>query len=334
MILLLGASGYIGQAFASELLQRHIEFVPLSRLSLDYTQLDTLFSFVRRVRPKFVINAAGYVAGPEADDSDAARAETVQANTLLPQTVARVCWLTRTPWAHVSSGSIYAGARIAENGGFRLERDLDKPATVDLFEKHPERFHGFTEDDEPNASFRNPPCNFYGGTKAFAEEVLKRFDRHYLWRPGCILDQVAHPRNFLSDVQGQLNVPDGVGAFSHRLDFVRACLDLWEARAPFGTYNVVNPGGLTGRQVLQAIERLRRPERKLRLSTNGSARRFASASPRARCLLDTSKLLAAGVFIRPAREALEDALDNWQELPQQEDLRERLLKKKTETLKR
>ncbi|HOP98026.1 MAG TPA: sugar nucleotide-binding protein [Verrucomicrobiota bacterium] len=334
MILLLGASGYIGQAFASELLQRHIEFVPLSRLSLDYTQLDTLFSFVRRVRPKFVINAAGYVAGPEADDSDAARAETVQANTLLPQTVARVCWLTRTPWAHVSSGSIYTGARIAENGGFRLERDLDTPETVDLFEKHPERFQGFTEDDEPNATFRNPPCNFYGGTKAFAEEVLKRFDQHYLWRPGCILDRVAHPRNFLSAVQEQSNVPDGVGAFSHRMDFVRACLDLWEAGAPYGIYNVVNPGGLTGRQVLQAIERLRRPERKLRLSTNGSARRFASASPRARCLLDTSKLLAAGVFIRPAREALEDALDNWQELPQQEDLRERLLKKKTETLKR
>ena len=39
--------------------------------------------------------------------------------------------------------------------------------------------------------------------------------------------------------------------------------------------------------------------------------RLAAKTPRSNCVLDVSKLLAAGVKLRPVEEALEDALQHW-----------------------
>ena len=47
MILLLGASGYIGQAFANALRERNPSFTPLSRDQLDYTNFGVLLKFLR-----------------------------------------------------------------------------------------------------------------------------------------------------------------------------------------------------------------------------------------------------------------------------------------------
>ena len=58
MILLLGATGYIGQAFAKELQRRKCQFTPLTRKAFDYTNFDTLFDYLRRTKPAFLINAA------------------------------------------------------------------------------------------------------------------------------------------------------------------------------------------------------------------------------------------------------------------------------------
>lgn len=42
MIVLLGASGYVGEAFAHELQQRAWPFAALSRKELDYTRMELL----------------------------------------------------------------------------------------------------------------------------------------------------------------------------------------------------------------------------------------------------------------------------------------------------
>ena len=69
-------------------------------------------------------------------------------------------------------------------------------------------------------------------------------------------------RNYLTKVQRYSKVYDNVNSISHRADFVRACLDLWERRAPFGIYNVTNPGFVTTRQVVSMIETILKPARK------------------------------------------------------------------------
>src|SRR4051812_34293139 len=100
MILLLGATGYIGQAFAAELQRRKQLFIPLTRRALDYTDFSILFDYVRRSKPDFLINAAGYTGSPNVDACETARAETLHGNALFPQMVARVCLLSNTPWGH------------------------------------------------------------------------------------------------------------------------------------------------------------------------------------------------------------------------------------------
>lgn len=112
MILLLGARGYIGQAFARELRARGERFIPLSRATLDYTRFELLFEYVRKMEPDFIINAGGIWGNPNVDACESARVETFQANTLLPQTIASVCGMTNTPWGHVSSACIYSGAKV------------------------------------------------------------------------------------------------------------------------------------------------------------------------------------------------------------------------------
>src|SRR5688572_17512064 len=106
-ILLLGASGYIGSAFAAELERRSVHFYTLDRKELDYTQFELLWSHLRQARPVFVINAAGYTGRPNVDACETARAETLRANTLFPLGLAQACLTLGIPYGHVSSGCIY-----------------------------------------------------------------------------------------------------------------------------------------------------------------------------------------------------------------------------------
>src|SRR6266851_2956876 len=121
MIVLLGASGYIGRAFAQALRERAQSFTALSRKQVDYTRFDTLLEFLSRTKPKFLINAAGYTGKPNVDACENAKADTLAGNTLLPQTIAHACAANAIPWGHVSSGCIYSGAKVAEGGNWRVE---------------------------------------------------------------------------------------------------------------------------------------------------------------------------------------------------------------------
>jgi dTDP-4-dehydrorhamnose reductase len=312
MILLLGASGYIGKAFATELQRRRTDFIPLSRKQADYTRFDVLLDFLKTKRPTFVVNAAGYTGKPNVDACELHKADTLQGNTLFPQTVANACAAAGVPWGHVSSGCIYSGAKIVENGSTRTEKDFTKPELRALVEKSPQSIHGFNETDVPNFSFRDGPCSFYSGTKALGEEAIAGIGQCYVWRLRIPFDEFDNARNYLSKVQRYPKVYDNVNSISHRADFVKACLDTWELRAPFGTYNVTNPGFVTTKHVVELIEKQLEPARKFEFwASDEEFYKVAAKTPRSNCVMDTTKLLAAGVKIRGVEEALEDSLKNW-----------------------
>ena len=312
MILLLGASGYIGAAFAKELQRRKRDFVSVSRGQLDYTKFDFLFDFLKSKKPEFVINAAGYTGKPNVDACEDAKADTLAGNTLLPQTIANACAASGVPWGHVSSGCIFSGAKIVEDGRVRVEKDMTKPEARAVAEKSPEKIRGFTETDTPNFSFRDLPCSFYSGTKALAEEAISGVGRSYIWRLRIPFDEFDNARNYLSKLQRYPKIYDNVNSISHRADFVSACLDLWEKRAPFGIYNVTNPGFVTSRQTAEMIEKILKPGRKFEYwKDDGEFYRLAAKTPRSNCVMNASKLLGAGIAMRPVNEALEDSLKNW-----------------------
>lgn len=313
MILLLGATGYIGEAFARELTRRKTDFIPLSRKRADYSRFDVLVKLLKAKKPAFVINAAGYTGKPNVDACELHQADTLQGNTLFPQTVAHACAMAKIPWGHVSSGCIYSGAKVVVKGKARVEKDLTKPALRALVEKNPSAIHGFTETDTPNFSFRDGPCSFYSGTKALGEEAIAGIGRSYIWRLRIPFDEFDNARNYLSKVQRYAKVYDNVNSVSHRADFVRACLDTWKLRAPFGIYNVTNPGFVTTKHVVQLIGKYLKPSRKFEFwASDAEFYQVAAKTPRSNCVMDTTKLLAAGVKIRGVEEALEHSLKNWQ----------------------
>ena len=284
----------------------------MSRKQVDYTRFDALLEFLKAKKPSFVVNAAGYTGKPNVDACELYKADTLQGNTLFPQTVAQACAAAEIPWGHVSSGCIYGGAKIVENGKTRTEKDFTKPEMRELVAKSPKSIHGFTETDAPNFSFRDGPCSFYSGTKALGEEAIAGIGQSYIWRLRIPFDEFDNARNYLSKVQRYSKVYDNVNSVSHRADFVKACLDTWELRAPFGIYNVTNPGFVTTKHVVQLIEKHLKPARKFEFwASDEEFYKVAAKTPRSNCVMDTTKLLAAGVKIRGVEEALEDSLKNW-----------------------
>lgn len=312
MILLLGASGYIGEAFVRELKRRRWPFRPLSRKEVDYSRFEALLKLLKETKPEFLVNVAGFTGKPNVDACEIAKADTLAGNVLLPQTIAQACDVCAVPWGHVSSGCVFSGAKVTLNGQVHTEKDLTRPDLRSLAEKSPGAIHGFSEMDLPNFTFRDPPCSFYSGSKALGEEAVAGVGQSYIWRLRIPFDEFDSMRNYLSKVQRYDKVYDNVNSISHRGDFARACLDLWERRAPFGIYNVTNPGFVTTRQVIGLVEKILKPAKRFEFWQNDAEfYTKAAKTPRSNCVLDMSKLLATGVKIRPVVEAIEDSLRKW-----------------------
>lgn len=309
MVLVLGAGTYIGRIFCAELRRRgHDYLLPRDR---DYFHFHSLFDCIRKTKPQFLINAASHV-GANMEACPLAREEVLRTNTILPRFISQVCLMTNTPWGHVSSCGIFSGAKIVVATGVFVEKRLRRMELLKMLCECPGKLRGFTESDEPNFSFRAAPCNFLSGTAALAEEAVRGIGRNYVWRLGRPFNERDEPENLLHQLQRSDKIFDGVNPASHTDDFARACIDLWERNAPYGIYNVTNPGVVTTRQTVEMIQRVLKPGRYFDfLQDDTKYHSQGNGVPVADCILDASKLLATGVSMRPLPEALEDALKSW-----------------------
>lgn len=292
-ILLLGGSGYVGKAFQAYLAGRNIPFRNVSRSEIDYSRKESLIGLLAEEKPSFLINAAGYTGKPNVDACELHKAETLQGNAVLPGTIREACEDQGVTWGHVSSGCIFSG-------------------------RHPSG-RGFDEVDEPNFSFRNGPCSFYSGTKALGEEVLSGAANCYIWRLRIPFDETISPRSYLVKVMAYARLLEAENSISHLGEYVRACFELWEKGATPGVYNVTQPGAIKTSQVVQWIreEGERRkaagqsnpfPEDFEFFDSEEEFMRVAAKTPRSNCVMETGKLLAAGVEMTSAEEAVKRSL--------------------------
>ncbi|MCX7888005.1 MAG: NAD-dependent epimerase/dehydratase family protein, partial [Verrucomicrobiae bacterium] len=84
MILLVGASGYIGSAFARHLDACGHRWRGVDIDELDCTNLRALEAFLDRERPSFLINAAGYTGGGSIAACESHKTECLLGNAVLP----------------------------------------------------------------------------------------------------------------------------------------------------------------------------------------------------------------------------------------------------------
>lgn len=286
MILLLGGSGYVGGAYQALFQSKKISFRSLSRSEVDYSRPEVLRDFLRQNRPDFLLNAAGYTGKPNVDASEDQKLNCLMANAVLPGVIAEVCESEKIPWGHVSSGCIFLGAKPDGSG--------------------------FTEEDAPNFSFRTNNCSFYSGTKALGEEILAAHKNCYIWRLRIPFNEVDNDRNYLSKLMKYERLVDVRNSISQLDEFVRATWECWEKRVPFGTYNVTNPGSITTREVAAMIEKHGLARHAFQFFKNEAEfMQKAAKTPRASCVMDSSKLLKTGIHLTEVHEALEWALKNW-----------------------
>jgi dTDP-4-dehydrorhamnose reductase len=266
MIFLLGSTGYIGSAFARELCWRGAKWLPLLRR--EYTDARLMLSTVGR--GDLVINCAAFIPKRSVQDCDLSPAETIKGNTLLPAMLATVCEANAARLAHISTGCLWSDGK-----------------------EH-------TEDDPPQRAFTGH-CGFYIGTKVLAEEAVRKYVGHYILRVRLPFDNEDSDRNYLSKLITLENVWVQKNSACHRQDFVKACLDLLDRGAPFGTYNMTNPGVLDVTKVVAAM------------ISRGITKREPNFIEKkdGECQLSCAKLLSTGVKIRDVYEAVDESLSKW-----------------------
>lgn len=287
MIILLGGSGYVGSAYRLFLEAKGLDYISLARSDLDYADADILLAFLRETNPEFLINCAGYTGKPNVDACESDKANCLFGNAVLPGRIAEACSAAGVPWGHVSSGCIYTGCRPDGSG--------------------------FTEEDEPNFTFRQNNCSFYSGTKALGEEVLKGVDNVYIWRLRIPFDHSDGPRNYITKLLRYDQLLDATNSISHLGEFVASTFACWEKQVPFGIYNVTNPGKITARQVVDLIQHSGVSYKKFEFfESEVDFMEKAAITPRSNCVMDSGKLSRAGILMTPVLECLENCLSNWE----------------------
>ena len=288
MYLVLGSTGYLGSYFVNNLIKKNEMVRGLSRKEFDYTDRDQLISFLREHKPKFLINAAGYTGKPNVDACESDQAECLFGNAVLPGRIRTACEEVGIPWGHVSSGCIYSGRK--SNGG------------------------GWTEEDQPNFSFRNGPCSFYSGTKALGEEVLKDAKDCYIWRLRIPFNEEKSPRNYLQKLLNYSSLLEAENSISHIDDYINSCLSSFTQECEPGIYNLTNVGSITTRQVVEWMKEEGVTDKAFTFFENEEDfMAKAAITPRSNCVMDTSKAERNGIALRPVEEAVRDSLRKMRE---------------------
>jgi dTDP-4-dehydrorhamnose reductase len=266
-VLLIG-QGYIGSAFAAELKARGADWSAASHREVG--SFSNALNLLRKREPDILINAAAFIPPNSVAECDSKPAETILGNTMFPQTLAHACEAAGVAMAQISTGCLWSDS--AEH----------------------------TEEDPPQRAFTGH-CGLYVGTKVVAEEAVKKYEKAYVWRVRLPFDEFNTARNYLSKLIRYSQVYDHINSLSHRGDTVKACLDLWEKRTPFGTYNVTNEGAIAARDIIKMMEERRMLDHTPQFvpGPNGGSK------------LSVKKLLNTGVKIRHVNEAVAESLAKW-----------------------
>lgn len=273
MICLYGSKGYIGSAFAKELTARELEWV-----AMDYRK-EMLFSY----ETEFVINAAGFVVRPSVDLCEDHKCETLMGNTVFPTQLAAVCEEAGIPLLHISTGCMFNG----DNEG-----------------------KGWNENAIPQLTF-DTGSGFYVGSKHLGELAVSKYDLAYICRIRIPFDNHDHPGNYLTKMMTYEKLYNDTNSLTHRGDFVSACLDLVKSEAPYGLYNMTNPGSVATTDVTDAIARLLKPGWVPKWWGHEEFHSKVARTLKSNCVLNTDKLAKAGVVMRPVRVAIESSLREW-----------------------
>jgi dTDP-4-dehydrorhamnose reductase len=213
-LLITGATGTLGQAFARICEQRGLAYQLLSRKQLDIAERTSVISALDQYEPWAIINAAGYV---RVDDAEAETENCIRENVSGPECLAKECALRKLPLVTFSSDLVFDGLKGAP----------------------------YVESDPTS------PVNVYGSSKVKAEaRVLKQFSEALIIRTSAffgpwdkvnfvhaVLDTLSKGRPFVA-------ADDIAVSPTYVPDLVNAALDLL-IDGEHGIWHLANTGVVT-----------------------------------------------------------------------------------------
>ena len=280
-IAILGSSGYLGSAYLQVKAPPGIHLVPASRSLINYHDPFILRAFLRSEQIKGVINCAGFTGKPNVDACEDSKELCFKMNVELPETIAKVCFDENRTLFQIGSGCIYQGNPDAENPG-----------------------KGYREEDEPNFSFKHPPCSFYSGTKAEMEKRIKDTPGVSIFRLRMPFSSAKDDRNLLWKLSRYPKLIEASNSLSFLDEFISMSLKMVAAQTPSGIYNFTNPGVAKNSQIVQLLidKGIRTSEMAFFSST--SEAHSVMRAPRSSCILDSTKVAALGFPFSDVHEAL------------------------------
>lgn len=266
-ILITGATGTLGQAFARICAHRGLEHLLTSRAELDITDEGSIAAALERFRPWAIINTAGFVRTWEADEKFD---ECLAINATGPELLGRACKAAGIPLVTFSSDLVFDG----KLGRSYLEPDAPAPACA------------------------------YGRSKAEAEARLLAIDADALIIRTSAFFGPWDRYNFLFDTIEKLKRGEEVVASDRTIvsptyvpDLVHATLDLL-LDDESGIWHLTNQGAISWHDLAReaaAAARLDNPairldERAISADTSLSSRRGLLLRPLDQALSDFASL--------------------------------------------
>lgn len=286
MIILFGATGYIGSEFKKQLeLQKVPIFLWPNTRTTTFADLEKWYDDLGYPRIGAAINAAGYTGKPNVDACELNKEDTIHGNIVWPQILTDWCILNDIPLGHVSSGCIYEG-----------RRSDGKP---------------FTEEDEPNFSFKYGNSSFYSGTKVIAEKIVGKWEKSYIWRLRIPFEEFDNSRNYISKILKYEKLLDAENSVSNKQEYVNACIQTITKKVPYGIYNVTNGGSITTKSITEKFKNTIAKDKTFTFVEESEFYKSVVKTPRSNCVMSNEKLLSTGITMRTADEAFDYCLNNW-----------------------
>ncbi|PLX26073.1 hypothetical protein C0580_00570 [Candidatus Parcubacteria bacterium] len=236
-------------------------------------------------QPDAVLNAAGVVGKPNVDWCETHQAETIEGNTILPITIARACANKNIYLLHMGTGCIFYGP---------------KPDGTP-----------WDEDD-----FANPSA-VYTRAKYAADLVLSTMDNIGIARIRMPLDSRPHRANFIDKISSFAKVISVDNSLTVVEDMIDVFYQLLEKRAS-GIFHVTNPGSVNHKEILTWYEQYVDPSHSNEWIEEGDLLKLGLTNKKRSNNIMTSKNLPKlGIHMRPAKEAVEDAVKKYAEFKKQ-----------------
>lgn len=223
---------------------------------VDIADYHALASYIKKIAPDIVINAAWIVWSPNIDWCETHKPETLLTNTNWAVNVAIACELLWIYNVYIWSWCIYQG----DNNG-----------------------NWFSETDEPNYTW-----SFYSRSKIKTQELLHTFQTLQIRIRMPILSR-PHPRNFIDKLVRYTHVINEANSVTVIDDMMVALNTLIDKKAT-GIYNVVNPWVLFHHDLLDKYKKvINNAHTYSAISMDELLQKYTCAW-RSNCMLSTKKL--------------------------------------------